>query len=216
MGLSDSWVSWLTTAAVCAAGFCAVGCSSNYQVEDETLEAVGIAADGAPAWVAGGRAVADGRSDRIHFVGRGIGLNILDESGAHAAARDDAMAQLAAQIGTRVRIRTESTDGDPGPRFLPDEDALDEYRQNMWKSTTLLTDAFVSHMEEDDVYWERWHVAENPRGWFAHPDRNRNRWKCWVLMSISRSDFADAVAFTQEQLDIERVAPAKIIRVSGR
>jgi hypothetical protein len=207
-----------------ALAFVVVGCA-NYQVETETLHQVGITAEDAPGWVKG---IPGKNNDpgRLYFVGRGIGFNVLDERGAYDAARDHAIEQLARQVYSRVRHNTSDYDGDLDVQFLPDEGGCffdmgsSDVRDNnvMWhkKCATIATDALAGRMVEEEVYWERWEVIENPERPFCCTDRRMTRWKCWVLMSVSQGDFDYLAKATRRQHKIDDAAPAKILRVAGK
>ena len=216
----------VATAAVVALSL--TGCNTHYQLQSEGMEVVGIASDKAPAWVNGGGLPHD--TDRLFFVGRSLGMNVLHERAAYDAARDHAVEQLARQIGTRVRIVTDSSDVQRGVRYLPDgysSDADDTdpddnpgtprpRSQHMSNVVRMASDAIAGRLVDQDVHWERWMVVENPERPFDWADRVLNRWKCWVLCSISRADFDELVAQTNEVLAEERIYPNKAMRVVGR
>jgi hypothetical protein len=201
-----------------------VGCA-NYQVQTETLHQIGITAADAPDWVKG--ISAQGQDpNRMYFVGRGIGFNVLDERGAYDAARDHALEQLARQLSTHVTYWTHDVDNDYATRFLPDEggccifcamsDVRDNHPQKLEKCAKLWTDALAGHMVEEEVYWERWEVIENPERPFCCTDRRMTRWKCWALFSVSRSDFDALAQASMDLMEKNRCAPAKLLKVAGR
>lgn len=200
----------------------AVGCgSTNYQVQTETLHQVGITAADAPDWVKG-IAPADRDPNRVYFVGRGIGFNVLDERGAYDSARDHALEQLARQLATRVTYFTHDVDDQHDTRFLPDEggcrlfwnwsDVQSNHNHNLLKDAKLWTDTIAGHMAEEEVYWERWEVKENPEQMFCCADRRMTRWKCWGLFSVARADYdalVEASARTQ-------CGSSKLLKVAGK
>jgi hypothetical protein len=207
-----------------ALAFVVAGCA-NYQVETETLHQVGITAEDAPNWVKGIPAK-DQDPNRIFFVGRGIGFNVLDERGAYDAARDHALEQLARQIYTRVSYVTKDKDADYSTRYLPDQggccilagmsDVYDNRPMSYVKCARLVTDALAGRMVEEEVYWERWEVIENPERPWCCTDRRMTRWKCWALMSVSKEEMASLVAATEHMLHMEMCAPAKVLKVAGK
>jgi len=194
-----------------AVALVSLGCV-NYQVQTETLHQVGITADDAPDWV---KSIAPPNRDpnRLYFVGRGIGFNVLDARGTYDAAHAHALEQIARQAATKVTHMTYDVDNDYATRFLPDEgscgfwgvgsysDVRDNHPMFLKKCAKLWTEAMAGHMVEEEVYWERWVVGEN-----SEP---LPRWKCWALFSVTKGDFDALVAASYDLTAKEACAPAK-------
>lgn len=186
------------------------GCGSDWQNYTEKFVRSGICqpgAKGVPPWVQGRLPKSD---DEIYFVGRGMGYNVLDERGAYDAAVDHVLEQLAKQ--TASWVSSQMREGDvrtfkpgsgnlfvlgpgKGNRFLPGEKS----KQGLKAAVKTTTEALVGDLTPRDIYWEQWYVEEMPEKPMAASLRMK-RYKCWVLMSISKNAMAARTAATLEAL----------------
>lgn len=193
------------------------GCQSPRNILAETRhEGESIASASAPRWIMGPRNDEESDPDKYYFVGRSVGYNVFDERGAYDAAVDHVLQQLAKRVHTRVKAYTKDVDVSRRERFL----ARERVRQSLKDVAKMRTDALARAVREEEVYWERWEISEEPRwpcfiGRVLCRDCRMARWKCWVLMSLDRDLFDDTIEDTWSLLEAERVAPAVILRVLG-
>jgi len=208
------------------------GCAgSNWQNYDEEFIRAGILgpdSENAPAWVRGEMPTGQDEKakDEIYFIGRGLGYNVLDERAAYDAARDHVIAQLGKQIATWVSER--ACEGDVryfrpksgylavcgakhGNRFLPGEKSVQWLRD----AVKMCTEALAGDLVDRGVYWEQWYIQENPER--PRPDELRmKRYKCWVLMSISRQNMESRIQATLKALEITDAQPARLFDLTDQ
>ena len=132
----------------------------------------------------------------------------------------------APQASTHVSYYTHDVDNDFSTRFLPDEGGcfcgmgMSEVRDNhpmmLKKCAKLWTDAMAGHMVEEEVYWERWEVIENPERPFCCTDRRMTRWKCWALYSVAKGDFDMLVDASKDIMEQNACGSAKLLKVAGK
>lgn len=221
----------LTTLSVLLSGAMVLcGCGSDWQNYDEKFVRSGMWRDddeNVPDWVKG---QLPDEPDQIYIVGRGLAYNVFDERAAYDNARDHALQQLGKQVGTWVSAREVERDrrcfdpesgllGIPGPafcsrrsdnRFLPGEKA----NQSLASAVSLCTEALAGDLVDRGVYWEQWYLQETPERPIKNSLRMK-RYKCWVLMSISREHFETRVQATLEALRTNSAHPNAIYRVVG-
>ncbi|MHC4982346.1 MAG: hypothetical protein ACYTF6_04155 [Planctomycetota bacterium] len=213
------------TFSALAVGAILAGCGSGWQNYTEKFVRSGICEPGGediPGWVQG---PLPSNGDEVYFVGRGIGHNVLDERGAYNAAADHVVEQLAKHVATWVSLQAAESDlrsfapGSgwplvPGPwwgnRFQPGERS----RQNVEAAVGICTEALVGDLVPRDVYWEQWYVEEMPERPFPNSLRMK-RYKCWVLMSISRKAVETRVAATLEALKTAAAGPSTFFASVG-
>lgn len=162
----------------------------------EELVRSSIAGDGAPEWIGGHIAQS---ADSVSFVGRGGGVNVLDERHAFDEALGHARAQLAQYVATQVSAEACLQDLSTGVRFLsPNRDPqgngerADQYIRSRVRE---LTDAIVGGVAASEQYWEQWDISRT-RG--MDPFR---RYKCWVLATVDQGVIDSYVVATLTALE---------------
>jgi hypothetical protein len=204
----------------------AVGCGSNWQNYEESFMRSGIVgpqAENVPPWVKG-QMPEDEKN--MYFIGRGVAYNVLDERAGYDSARDHVLQQLGRQIATWVSSRAREGDvrwfdpksgwcfvstSKPTNRFLPGE------QSSQWLSSAvrMTSEALAGDLEEKGVYWEQWYIQEDPER--MRPNELRmKRYKCWVLMSLSKEQFESRVKLTLDSLQMAAARPDAVFPVVGQ
>jgi hypothetical protein len=148
----------------------------------EELVRSSIAGDEAPEWIGGHITQSAGS---VSFVGRGGGVNVLDERHAFDEALGHARAQLAQYVATKVNTEACLKDISTGVRFLPTlgtiqgvGETADQYIRSRAHE---ISDAIVGGIAASEQYWEQWNVSQTKGG--MHSFR---RYKCWVLATVDQ------------------------------
>jgi hypothetical protein len=194
-------------------------------IQSETFRSSGIAEGAAaPSWVEGTPRLWAAKAEqvngqmmprvanaeqRVFFVGRAVGHNVLDERNAHQLAVDNAIRQAARQVMTRTREYRRRARKDSGVEFFPKA----KYKAATAQHVLAKTDALTRAMQEHDVYWERWEVrhGESPGS-----GAGLTRWKCWVLMSVSQQQLEDLADQTRRLRVRESPGQPTLFRVSDQ
>jgi hypothetical protein len=186
-------------------------CSAAPERENEELVRSAIAGStDAPEWVKGR---IDSNTGSISFVGRGGAFNVLDERKAFDEAFMHARQQLAEYVGTRVQAELCDKDWAVGARYLglaSTSIAVDDARrsespdQAIASRTWQYADAIVGQLLPVDQHWEQWEVRSPAR-------ITMQRYKCWLLTSISTSAVDNFVTATLRRLEND----AKVARLEA-
>ncbi len=178
----------------------------------EELVRSSIAGETAPPWISG---VISHQPGSVSFVGRGGGVNVLDERHAFDEALGHARAQLAQYVATQVVAEACLQDLSNGARFL----SLDRHPQGSGERVNQfirsrvheLADVIVGGVAASDQYWEQWSLSNDlPAGFLNYRTEGQHairRYKCWVLARVSQDDIAQYVSLTaQALLNSEEIA----------
>jgi hypothetical protein len=114
----------------------------------------------------------------VFFVGRSIGVNILDEKKPINQAIDDAAYQIARAIGANVTGQVRIIDSRSGEEIKGTEKTDQTSRDEV----VVDVKALISGMTQKDTYRELWQVREPD---MAKPVR---RYKYWVLISFPEAE----------------------------
>jgi hypothetical protein len=158
----------------------------------EELVRSSITGEGAPDWIGGSIVQIPGS---VTFVGRGGGINVLDERHAFDEALGHARAQLAQYVATEVHAEACLRDYSSGARFL----SFDRHHQgdgetvDQWIRSRVheIADTVVGGVAASDQYWEQWLLSnDKPTGFLTYRVEGTHsfrRYKCWVLAHVDQS-----------------------------
>lgn len=178
--------------------------------------------ESAPDWVLAG---AQEPTETLMFVvGRGVGVNVVDERAAFDAAMAHAAEQVARMVANQVAVRLESSeDRGPGVHGLrrggddwhpKNKSFAAKYPGVIQDRSRLeaehLSAVVVSHLIPVETYWERWRLRERPflRLWW------NTRYKCWVLVQVEREKIDQLAEEMTSQLS--QPTGRSILTVVGR
>jgi hypothetical protein len=172
----------------------------------EQLIRSSIAGDDAPNWVGGTIAQTPGT---VTFVGRGGGINVLDERHAFDEALGHARAQLAQYVATQVSTEDCLQDISSGARFLSlhrhFEGNGERVDQSIRSRVHELADVIVGGVAASEQHWEQWSVSNarptgfmNVRSSGLHSFR---RYKCWILAHVDQETIDRYVTATLNALE---------------
>jgi len=115
---------------------------------------------------------------KVFFIGRSLGVNILDERNGINAAIDDAAMQIAKDITREVGGRVEFVDSRKG-EAIRGKETTEQAGKNQF---VFDVSTIVSGVTQEDAYWERWSVREKSLGeGFA-------RYRYYVLVSYPQDE----------------------------
>ncbi|MEO2161165.1 MAG: hypothetical protein ABGY29_01440, partial [bacterium] len=158
----------------------------------EELVRSSITGEGAPDWIGGSIVQIPGS---VTFVGRGGGINVLDERHAFDEALGHARAQLAQYVATKVTAEACVGDSAIGARFLSFDRHLqgdgERVDQRIRSRVHEVADAIVGGVAASDQYWEQWLLSnDKPTGFLTYRVEGTHsfrRYKCWVLAHVDQS-----------------------------
>ena len=177
-------------------------CKSTRVETQEVMLSAEIASDQAPDWVAG---KIESQAGHIAFVGRGGGLNVLDERGAFDEALDHAREQVAAYVTTEVVRRASYQDASALGRLIPHPGGDAGLDPQMLTCATWASNVVVGGVAASDQHWERWEVSR-PRVEGGLLDNGSysptfRRYKCWVLTQVDQATLDEYVTATMQLMD---------------
>jgi hypothetical protein len=131
----------------------------------------------------------------VTFVGRGGGINVLDERHAFDEAMGHARTQLAQYVATQVNAEACLRDYSSGARFLSFDRHLqgDGEHVDQWlrSRVTEIADVIVGGVAASEQHWEQWNVSnDKPTGfmtWRTPGTHSFSRYKCWVLARVDQT-----------------------------
>ncbi len=167
----------------------------------EQLIRSSIAGDDAPSWVGGAIAQTPGT---VTFVGRGGGMNVLDERHAFDEALGHARAQLAQYVATQVSTEACLQDISSGARFLSLHRHLEgngeRVDQAIRSRVHELADVIVGGVAASEQHWEQWSVSNTQPTGFMNIRTNGvhsfRRYKCWILAHVDQETINGYVSAT--------------------
>ena len=172
----------------------------------EQLIRSSIAGDDAPSWVGGTIAQAPGT---VTFVGRGGGVNVLDERHAFDEALGHARAQLAQYVATQVSTEACLQDISSGARFLSLHRHLEgngeRVDQSIRSRVHELADVIVGGVAASEQHWEQWSVSNTQPTGFMNTRTDGvhyfRRYKCWILAHVDQETINAYVSATLTALN---------------
>ncbi len=191
-----------TTSAMwvaCAVLFVACGC----QQPVETYVNSGVAHEPtAPDWVKGTIPQAE---TEVYFIGRSTGHDVLDERVAYDQAMAHAQAQFSAYVGNNTNMKGAFGDSRDGTKFLASMDGghhggylhctncghdhNDGAQEGSTNSGTSACNKLAS-LRPRAEHWERWSTNTTRDLHHRSDTCLENRYKCWVLVSVEKSEIA--------------------------
>lgn len=115
---------------------------------------------------------------KVFFIGRSLGVNILDERNGINAAIDDAAVQIAKEITREIGGRVQFVDSRKG-EAIRGKETTDQTSKEQF---TFDVSTVVSGVRQEDAYWERWSVREKSLG------EGYARYRYYVLVSFPQEE----------------------------